>query len=268
MRQWRKLHQEIITSERLSKVNDSARWLFALLVVAQDDEGKYPWTSSRVNALTAATGWDRVGTDSALNQLCESGVTVLKDGFVYLVHGAEKNGVPANARKWPFHYPALSRASRDRDSESAPSRLRVGTESAPTSRSDLIRSDLIRSDKSRGVLPSFIPPHNKATPLSQEETGKLIALHTPYWSEQEVRDRIEEALSHSASKKYKSTYLYVRGWLRRDAEKSREARDHRGNGGDDAAHIEGDWRDKPNEWAENEKRSHERHPERYIDQPS
>lgn len=54
--------------------------------------------------------------------------------------------------------------------------------------------------------------------LTTDEFAKLhIAF--PQWTVDELQERIEEAVNHTASKKAVSLYLYVRGWLRRDAEK-------------------------------------------------
>lgn len=54
-------------------------------------------------------------------------------------------------------------------------------------------------------------------PLTEEGIRKLVADFKGRWTEAEVRERIEEALNHTASLKAIDMYLYVRGWLRRDA---------------------------------------------------
>ena len=42
MRPWRKLHSNIVNSDRLAEVSDSAAALFFLLICRQDDVGVYP----------------------------------------------------------------------------------------------------------------------------------------------------------------------------------------------------------------------------------
>lgn len=63
-------------------------------------------------------------------------------------------------------------------------------------------------------------PRKKNQPvvlLAEEHILTLIELHKEYWPEQEVRERIEEAMAHTASKKWINQYLGVRGWLRNNA---------------------------------------------------
>ena len=57
MREWRPLHRGIITSDKLGVVGDAAFRLFMYLLVAQDDDGNYPWTRIKRNTLTVGTGW-------------------------------------------------------------------------------------------------------------------------------------------------------------------------------------------------------------------
>lgn len=159
MREWRKLHYSIITSDRLSKVSDSAKWLFALLVVAQDDEGKYPWTPPRINALTAGTDWDRLATESALTQLRVAGVSELRDGYVWLHNGVEYNGTPHNSKSRPKLYPPVSELT----TESQPSRERVATESGATPRGEERRGDKSRVEREE------TPASEEAVSLSEPE---------------------------------------------------------------------------------------------------
>lgn len=138
MRTWRKLESGIITSERLAKVSDSAKWLFTLLIVAQDDEGKYPWTSTMIRSLTVTTDWDSHASDSLLSELTESGVAELRDGMVLLRNGAEKNGTPANSKKYAMIYPS----GVEPYGESLTSRERVVDDSIDKSRVKKIREEL------------------------------------------------------------------------------------------------------------------------------
>ena len=105
MRTWRKIESSILTSGRLSRVSDSAKWLFTLLIVAQDDEGKYPHTEPRRKALTASTDWGSDVYDSLLSELRTEKIIELEDGFIHLESGAEKNGTPSNSKNYPVLYP-------------------------------------------------------------------------------------------------------------------------------------------------------------------
>jgi len=142
VRAWRKIEQGIITSERLSRLSDSARWLFTLLLVAQDDEGKYPWTPTMVRALTVGTTWDVETSDALLSELRVANVAELRDGFAVLRNGAEKNGTPANSKKWIMLYPPISTPYDD----SVPTQYRLSTDAAPTVKSRVEKS---REEKSR-----------------------------------------------------------------------------------------------------------------------
>ena len=50
----------------------------------------------------------------------------------------------------------------------------------------------------------------------------MVEKHNGLWDLVEVKFRIEEAMNHVASSKWKSKSLYVQRWLRRDAEKIRK----------------------------------------------
>ena len=52
--------------------------------------------------------------------------------------------------------------------------------------------------------------------ITADEWEKLIEKFKDVWSEQDIREQVEEALSHDARKKVKSDYLYVRNWLRKN----------------------------------------------------
>lgn len=58
-------------------------------------------------------------------------------------------------------------------------------------------------------------------PLAEDFIKQMAQTYIELWSETETRERIEEALNHKAALKAKKPELYVRGWLRRDAEEAR-----------------------------------------------
>ena len=99
MRDWRKLHSKIVGSEKLAACSFEARWLWALLIVAQDDDGKYPWTPIKVRQLITGTDWDISRCEELCSELALQGLCTRTDeGFVELVNGAEMNGHPTSSR--------------------------------------------------------------------------------------------------------------------------------------------------------------------------
>jgi len=152
MRVWRKIESSIITSDRLSRVSDSAKWLFTLLLVAQDDEGKYPWTKPRRQALIATTLWDIETTDALLSELSQSGIVALKEGYIHLKNGASKNGTPANSSKYPVVYPPIAD---------------VGTESCTQEYSE-VRVEKNKSREEEIKEPPIVPQRGTLTPEQQE----------------------------------------------------------------------------------------------------
>lgn len=60
--------------------------------------------------------------------------------------------------------------------------------------------------------------------IGQVGYENLVVAFSDVWSQQEVDERLEEALNHKAAKKYTNLYLYCRNWLRRDAQVLRDRR--------------------------------------------
>ena len=92
VREWRPLHRGIITSDKLGSVDDAAFRLFMYLVVAQDDDGKYPWTRIKRSALVIGAGWDDNRTMKLGNDLVAAGLCEISDGMAQIVNGAEMQG--------------------------------------------------------------------------------------------------------------------------------------------------------------------------------
>jgi len=183
MRAWRKLESGIVTSERLSKVSDSAKWLFTLLLAAQDDEGKYPWTPTMIRSLTVTTTWGVPDCESLLSELRVANVAELREGFVVLRNGAEKNGTPANSKRWVMLYPATEPISESND-ESPLNRNRLTTESEPTVQSRVEKSRVELSEPSASDLQAQkekLPPEKTADVLPnscQEWQERIRAVDT------------------------------------------------------------------------------------------
>ena len=96
MRKWRKLHSNLIFSERAPLLSDSAMILFCLLVVIQDDEGFYPWTPQAVRSFTLSRTWSFEQTTELANELVVAGMASWdEDALGIVLHrGKELNGLP------------------------------------------------------------------------------------------------------------------------------------------------------------------------------
>ena len=96
MRSWRKLHSNLIFSERAPLLSDSAMTLFCLLVVVQDDEGYYPWTPQAVRSFTISRPWSFEQTTELANELVAAGMAFWDEDSkgIVLHRGEELNGLP------------------------------------------------------------------------------------------------------------------------------------------------------------------------------
>ena len=110
MRNRRFLYSNITGSERLGAVSFPAKWLWTLLVVAQDDMGSFPWFPLRVRLLTPGTPWSLREVDRLRDELIKAGLATVKDDMVTLYKGEEFNGVPKSGRNagksWYYALPA------------------------------------------------------------------------------------------------------------------------------------------------------------------
>jgi len=99
---WRKLFASIVTSEKLASCSFEARWLWALLVVVQDNRGYYPLTKTKLRSLIVGTEWTIEFVHTLLQELESHNLVTLTSFFslplVTLVQGAEKNGKPSNSK--------------------------------------------------------------------------------------------------------------------------------------------------------------------------
>ncbi len=100
MRSWRKLHSNVIFSERAPLLSDSAMTLFCLLVVVQDDEGYYPWTPQAVRSFTISRPWSFEQTTELANELVAAGMAFWDEDSkgIVLHRGEELNGLPRKYR--------------------------------------------------------------------------------------------------------------------------------------------------------------------------
>jgi hypothetical protein len=205
MRDWRKIGKAILTSDRMPLCSFESLWLWTLLVPAQDDKGRYPWTNSKVAALCAAYGWNYDKATKLAEELVKHGIADWDNKFLHLTNGEIYNGQPTYAKQAFIYEEAVQ--LHESEVTSVLSEVTVSTGGARPTTSPLLSSPSgERIVKGRGVDPEFI-------------TLMVTAYEQLLGGEAGVRDRIEEAMNHTASDKAKNKKVYVRAWLRRDAER-------------------------------------------------
>lgn len=95
MREWRRLPKGIRESSALRRVSDRGRWLYVLLLSAQDDEGRYPWDDAMVATLIAGTTtWTRRTTDTLRDELAGVGLLTVAADHVSLSDLGRATGRP------------------------------------------------------------------------------------------------------------------------------------------------------------------------------
>ena len=110
-RPWRALHDACLSSERLATVSNDAFALWIMLVIRQDDAGRFPWTPVRVRSLTAIRDWNLPRASQLLDELRKSGSVSVDGIWVTLHRGAELNGPPTSGSKEsmiPRFYPGYT----------------------------------------------------------------------------------------------------------------------------------------------------------------
>ena len=223
MRPYRKVYNQLLRSDKLSRVSYEARWLYTLLLVAQDDEGRFPWTASQVKSLTATTDWEFKGATGHRDELVKTGAIETDGKVITIVRGKELNGNPRPTQYPDFHYPDIVPNSTEgtpkvpsRNLECNPDKIREDK-----IREDKIREDKIREDKIRegdgpsGLLQAFSEEERQA--LSQTFPGYDLSYEAQkcldWWSE--------------GGRKMKRPKSAFRNWL----EKAKEISNDRKPGG-------------------------------------
>lgn len=92
MRTWRKVYASLLDSDDVGDLSDGALNLFFLLIIAQDDEGAYPWTASKIKRLTVTREWTPDQTDAFLQEIIGAGIATRDGNYVVLSSGAALNG--------------------------------------------------------------------------------------------------------------------------------------------------------------------------------
>ena len=105
MRNWRKTHASILSSDKIAEVSDEAALLFFMLIPAQDDLGRYPWTTSNIRSLCITRSWSVAQANQYMDELVAVGLVTRSDQHVTITRGVEQNGQPSNSPKYQFLYP-------------------------------------------------------------------------------------------------------------------------------------------------------------------
>lgn len=173
--------------------------------------------------IATAAGWDG-DADVFLAGLVESGFL---DPSPYALHNWGKYGGKLVEKR-------RTDAERKRRSSGFPAevaRTSAGGRSESAVREEKRREDLdqIREDREDGYAkPQAI---SRAAQVKSSKAAREMLtdeqrqrLRDDFPGLARIDERIEEALSHVAAKKVASEYLYLRNWLRKDAEKSPASR--------------------------------------------
>jgi hypothetical protein len=198
MRDYRKLYASIVVSEKLANVPMDARWLWVLLLVSQDDDGKYPWTPVKIKALTVGTNWSNEDVQNLAVVLTESQLIYKDNDWMYISKGIEKNGKPSNAKGLMVYDSASTEFQLSLDSVSTQSQL------SPDSVSTEYRVEKRRVEKSR---------------VKQITDDFVIKMKERFTELRDIDEIIETALAHKASRNYVDHQAYVRNWLKNEAER-------------------------------------------------
>tara|TARA_R110002012_G_scaffold59053_4_gene154146 strand:+ start:3826 stop:4767 length:942 start_codon:yes stop_codon:yes gene_type:complete len=154
MRPWRKLYASVLTSDKIDQVDDGSALLYMMLLTAQDDLGRYPWTPSMLRSLTLTRRWDLDQIDAFRDQLIDVGLidySLDPSPHVMIVNGAELNGQPHNYSRillYPIEHPSRTRAN-PRETESNPRELESNSREMPEIELIHSQNDELESNSSR-----------------------------------------------------------------------------------------------------------------------
>jgi len=162
MRAWRKIHAIILESEQVALLSDGAVVLLTFLIAAQDDDGYYPWTPTKIRRLTISRpNWTPEEINIFVNEIVEAGIAKWEGAGILLINGQKLNGrlrsdVPL------FHY------QRDNDEALSTGRIRpvdgVDTKEAKDQESRESKADTLR------IRPVYAPDTES---IHREEESRL-----------------------------------------------------------------------------------------------
>lgn len=162
---------------------------------------------------------------------------LMASGFVDTDEDLPADVCPMQLHDWD-QYAGKFLAQRQRDAERLRSvRQSTGVRTAYELRSSDVRREEKREEENRGeekreeggsARAGAKPPRRPHEKLSEEQFQQLC---DDFPELTDLPQRVEEALNHAAAKKAASEYLYLRNWLRKDAERSPQTRNGSRNNG-------------------------------------
>lgn len=170
---WRKLRSSIIDSDKASRISDSAFRLYIYLIVAQDDEGNYPWTPMHRRRLTIGATWTDDQVDELVSQLVTEGLLHVSDGRLHVINGPKFNGWQKSQRRTPFVYQFDS--SEQLDMNSAPQPV-TGTSQAVTGLQLQIRREEKRTEREDPATRTGAHTHAPADPTPAGKVAGALAI--------------------------------------------------------------------------------------------
>ena len=211
MREYRKLYASIVVSEKLATVPMDARWLWVLLLVSQDDEGKYPWTPTRIKALTVGTNWSDKDVQNLAMVLTESQLIHRDNDWIYISKGIEKNGKPTNTRGLMVYDTGSAELQQSYTSAQAELQQSYTSAQAEPEQSQSTGSAALRVEESR-VEESRVEENVRQK--MRERFGSFLP---------DVDGRIADALAYNLnrapSKQAKNLEQFMRNWLLKDVDR-------------------------------------------------
>jgi hypothetical protein len=218
MRDYRKIYASIVASEKLASVPVDARWLWVLLVVSQDDEGKYPWTPVKIKALTVGTTWSNEDVQNLAVALTESQLICKYKEWMYISKGIEKNGKPSNSKGLMVYDSGSTEFQLSLDSASTESELSLDSAStqsqlSPDSVSTQYREEESRVEKSRGEENTRSVDEIFRQKM-RERFGSIIT-----GLDARIDDALDYDMNRSPSKRAKNIQQFVRNWLLKDVDR-------------------------------------------------
>jgi hypothetical protein len=205
-------------SEKLATVPMDARWLWVLLLVSQDDEGKYPWTPTRIKALTVGTNWSNKDVQNLATVLTESQLIYKHKEWMYISKGIEKNGKPTNTRGLMVYdtaqaVPEQSYTSAQAELQQSYASAQAEPEQSQSTGSAALRVEESRVEKSRGEEnPRAVDEIFRQK--MRERFGSIIT-----GLDARIDDALEYDMNRSPSKRAKNVQQFVRNWLLKDVDR-------------------------------------------------
>lgn len=233
MARLRTLKPSFFKNEDLAALPPLTRLLFEGLWCLADREGRLEDRPARIKA--EVLPYDKGNADQMLQDLHDSGFIqrYSVDGSKYILVCSFLKHQSPHVKEVPSTIPAPVSAPDEHHAlrheidhlDEAPDEHGASTGLSDTSTIVSAPSSVFRSPSSVLCLPvgaraepATPPPRKKRAPvLTDDERARLVQDFGPALGADVVEEAITLALGHASATKYESTYLFVRGWLRRDA---------------------------------------------------